>query len=110
MSCLSPTHGRRAEPRTPAISRRLAWSRAGAAMTATGWVKDISPFGIAFVTRTQDRPAPGEAIDLTIGSATPSPRYRRVRVARTAPFDRFFSLVGCTADPEDKSTRLTEPM
>ena len=108
---MNPLHQRpqrRAEQRRPAASCRLCWARIDAAGTATGWVKDVGPSSIAFVTPTRDRPAPGEAIDVAFGAATPSPRHQNVRVARIAPFDRFFSLVGCTINPNDKDAPFSE--
>ena len=42
---------------------------------------------------------PGEAIELTFDVGTKVERYQAVQVARTAPHDRFFSIVACQKLP-----------
>lgn len=89
---------RRSEVRRRARAERISWARKDAAKTSTGWVSDVSTSGISFVTPTRDLPAPGEAIELTLNAGGRSPRHQSVRVARTAPRDRLFSLVACRTD------------
>lgn len=90
---------RRSEGRRCAPAHRISWTRENATRTCTGWVSNVAASGIAFVTPTRDQPAPGEAIELTFDPGSRSPRHRRVRVARTAPYDRFMSIVGCRNEP-----------
>jgi hypothetical protein len=47
------------------------------------------------VTPKRDTPRPGESIELTFDVGTSAEHYQSVLVARTAPHDRFFSLVAC---------------
>lgn len=86
---------RRSEVRRRAPAARISWTREDAARTCSGWVNDVAPSSISFVTPNRDLPAPGEAIELTWNAGGPSPQYHSLRVARTAPHDRLFSLVAC---------------
>ena|GEM_PF-5139992 len=97
---------RRSEVRGRAPAERIAWAREDATRTNAGWVNDVAESGIAFVTPARDRPSPGELIELTFDPGGPSPRHRLVRVARIAPYDRFFSVVGCRNNPaENRSAK-----
>ncbi len=93
---------RRSEVRRRAPARHISWTPENATRTYTAWVSDVAESSIAFVTPTRDRPAPGEAIELTFDPGGSAPRYREVRVARTAPYDRFFSIVGCRYEPAEE--------
>ncbi|MBN1489814.1 MAG: PilZ domain-containing protein [Phycisphaerae bacterium] len=90
----SQSERRRAERRVgPPV--RIAWEGVDFECTHSGWINDESAVGVAFVTSTRTEPAPGDEIELTYGAGTRSPRYRTARVVRTAPYDRYFSVVGC---------------
>ena len=86
---------RRSEVRQRVPANRISWTRENAAKAFTGWVSDVATSNIAFVTPTRDQPTLGEMIELTLDPQSRSPRHRSVRVTRTAPHDRFFSLVAC---------------
>jgi len=92
-------HERRSESRERAAARRLAWAREESTEANTGWVSEVAASGIAFTTPTRDRPAPGDVIELTLEPGGPFAQRRRVRVARTGRYDRFFSVVGCRDEP-----------
>ena len=97
---------RRLEVRRRAPAERISWAREDATGTNAGWVNDVAESGIAFVTPSRDQPSPGELIELTFNPRGPSPRHRLVRVARIAPYDRFFSVVGCrNKTAENRSAR-----
>ena len=89
---------RRSEGRRRCAPTRIAWARDDATRTCTGWVSDVATCSIAFLTPTRDLPAPGEVIELTLNAGSPLPQHHSVRVARTTPHDRFFSLVACRTD------------
>lgn len=89
----------RSEVRRPMPADRLAWTRDTAARVYTGWTNDLAASSIAFVTPSRDQPTPGEAIELRLGCPGRTPQHRRVRVVRIAPYDRFFSIVGCRREP-----------
>ena len=91
----------RSEVRQPAATNRISWTREDATETYTGWVSDVATSSIAFVPPTRYQPAPGEAIELTFNAGSQSPHYQRVRVARTTPHDRYFSLVACQTEPPE---------
>ncbi len=99
---------RRSEPRRPAVDR-ISWIRDTATRAHSGWMSDVAATGIAFVTPTRDLPAPGEAIDLKVGCGGVSPDYRRVRVVRAAPYDRFFSTIGCRDETPAASAPSISP-
>ena len=86
---------RRSQPRRRTPANRVSWTRENADRVCTGWVSDVATSSVAFVTATRDQPAPGEALELTLGATGPHPQYRHVRVARLAPFDSRFTLVAC---------------
>ena len=93
---------RRSEPRRVVAARRVSWAREDATRTCTGWVSDVATSSVAFVTPTRDRPAPGEAIVLTLDAGGRSPRHHSVRVVRTEPHDRLFSLVACRTEATEQ--------
>ena len=98
MTELNQKEERRSEVRRRAPAERISWTREDAAKISTGWVSDVATSSISFVTPTRDLPMPGETIELTLNSSGQIPRHRSVRVARTAPHDRLFSLVACHTD------------
>ena len=98
---------RRAEVRRGAPADRLSWMRDQATRMHTGWVNDVAASSIAFVTPTRDKPSPGEAVELTFGTGSRAPQHRWVRVTRTAPYDRFFSLIGCRNEPAEEPAPQT---
>jgi hypothetical protein len=106
MTGSSPPKERRAETRQPSPPVRIAWARDRAAQTCGGWVRNVASSGIAFTAPTRDRLVPGQTIDLTFDPGGPDQRHRRLRVVRTAPDDRFFSVIGCKSEPSGRD--LTE--
>ncbi len=90
---------RRSEARNAASNDRISWTHEEARQIYTGWVSDTASSSVAFVTPTRSHPSPGESIELTFAPGGSRPQHRRVRVMRIAPYDRFFSLVGCHDDP-----------
>lgn len=95
---------KRSEVRYRAPADRVSWTGETATRTVAGWVSNVATSGIAFVTPTREQPAPGETIEVTFGAGGPTPQHRTVRVAHTAPYDRFFSVVGCRNEPAEKVT------
>jgi hypothetical protein len=85
----------RSEVRRRVPTCRIAWTRPDATHAFTGWISDVADSSVSFVTPTRDIPKPGEAIELTFDAGMQNERYRAVQVARTAPYDRFFSVVAC---------------
>lgn len=100
MTELSQKEERRSEVRKRAPAERISWAKEDATKTSTGWVSDVATSSISFVTPTRDLPVPGETIELTLNGNGPLPLHRSVRVTRTAPHDRLFSLVTCRTDVE----------
>ncbi len=98
MTELNRKEERRCDLRQGAPAERIWWAREDAAKTSTGWVSDVATSSISFITPTRDLPVPGEAIELTLHAGSRLPQHRSVRVARTAPHDRLFSLVACHTD------------
>ena len=92
---------RRSEARHRAPTNHISWAQENASGTHPGWLNDVAASSIAFVTSRRDQPSPGEAIELTFTPGGPCPQRRLVRVVRTAPYDRFFSLVGCRNEPAE---------
>lgn len=86
---------RRAEARRPEPARRISWTRETPTRLCTAWLSDRGTSGIAFVTPARDQPLPSETIELNIGTGHDPPEHQHVRVVRTAPYDQYFSLVGC---------------
>jgi len=100
---------RRSEVRQTTPADRISWVRERATRTCAGWVSNVSPSGIALIAPTRDRPTPGERIELTFDPESRAPRYKRVQVVRTAPYDRFFSVIGCMEDfAEERAGNLRE--
>ncbi|UCE59224.1 MAG: hypothetical protein JSU63_17490 [Phycisphaerales bacterium] len=97
---------RRSETRQSTPTERLAWARENDKQTSTGWVSNIATRSVAFVTPTRSLPSPGEAIELTFGSSGPSPQHREFRVVRAAPYDEFFSVVGCESAESQEQLQL----
>ena len=95
MATANPEHDRRAEARRDVGAARIAWTRRNIAGIQTGWVSNIARRGVAFITPTRDRPAPGDTIGLAPGSTEPVSVQPSVRVVRVTPYDQYFSLVGC---------------
>ena len=95
MATERPRNDRRSAVRREGAAAPIAWTRRDVAGIHTGWVSDIAKTGVAFVTPTRDRPALGEAIDLTPGGGESIPIHRSVQVVRVAPYDQYFSIVGC---------------
>ena len=100
-----PRREARSEARQPAATNRISWMREDASEAYSGWVSDVATSSIAFVTPTRYQPASGEAIVLTFDAGSQSPQYRSVRVVRTAPHDRFLSLVACRNEPDEVQAR-----
>ena len=92
-------HEQRSEVRRRVPTYRIAWTRSDATHAFTGWVSDIAETSVSFVTPTRDTPKRGEALELTFDVGTKAERYQSVQVARTAPHDRFFSIVACQKLP-----------
>ncbi|MFH1749151.1 MAG: hypothetical protein ABIG44_19130 [Planctomycetota bacterium] len=86
---------RRTEPRHQVPARRISWATDDARQIHAGWIRDVATSSIGFVTPTRDRPASGQVLELTFEPGGPAPQYQRTRVMRTAPCDRYFSVVGC---------------
>ena len=107
MTGAPPSKERRAESRQQSPSVRIAWARDRATRTCGGWVRDVAASGIAFTAPTRDRLVPGQAIDLTFDPGGPDQQHRRVRVVRTAPDDRFFSVIGCKSEPTGQDLAAT---
>ena len=99
MTMSGQTSEQRSEVRRRVPTSRIAWTRLDATRAFTGWVSDIAESSVSFVTPTRDTPRPGEAIELTFDVGTEVERYQAVQVARTAPHDRFFSIVACQKLP-----------
>ncbi len=91
---------RRGEVRRPNTADHICWTRETANQTFNGWISDVASTSLSFLTATRDRPNPGETIDLTIGSGGHAPRHQAVTVVRAAPYDQYFSLVGCRSATE----------
>ena len=89
---------RRSETRHGPAPERISWAHMHAERICTAWIRDVAASSLAFLTPTRDEPAPGETLELTFGAGGPSPQHLRMRVARTSPYDRFFSLVACQTD------------
>ncbi len=98
---------RRSETRQSAPTKRLVWARENDAQTSTGWVSEIATRSVAFVTPTRCHPTPGEAIELTFDPSGPSPQHREFRVVRAAPYDEYFSIVGCESEGPEEQLRLS---
>ena len=96
-----PQTERRLEPRWPVPADHIAWAPRNATRTYAGWLSNVGASSVAFVAPTRERPLPGDTIELRLSAAGQSPRHRVVRVARTAPYDRFFSLIGCRSEPAE---------
>jgi len=95
MTTSRPKREQRSEVRRRIPTCRIAWTRPDATHAFSGWVSDMADSSVSFVTPTRDTPKPGEAIELTFDVGTAAEHYQSVQVARTAPHDRFFSLVAC---------------
>ncbi len=94
-----PRGDQRLEVRRRVPTYRIAWTRPDATHAFTGWVSDVAESSVSFVTPTRVMPKRGEAIELTFDVGTKAERYQSAQVARTAPHDRFFSLVACQKMP-----------
>jgi len=90
---------RRGEIRRSAPTERISWVGDNATKTNAGWVNDLAESSMAFVTPTRDLPSPGDNIEVTFGTDGPSALRQSVLVVRTAPYDRFFSMVACQGAP-----------
>lgn len=86
---------KRSETRRRVPTCRIAWTRPDGTKAFGGWVSDVAESSVSFVTPKRDTPRPGESIELTFDVGTSAEHYQSVLVARTAPHDRFFSLVAC---------------
>lgn len=91
-------HDRRATSRRASIAERICWTSFDPAVTHPGWLNDLAPDSVAFVTPIRDKPRPGDRIEITRGVATEMPKHQSVRVVRTASYDRYFAIVGCRAE------------
>ena len=93
---------RRQEVRHHAPANYITWAQENESIVHPGWLNDQARSSIAFVTPTDQQPAPGQTLDLTVEAASSSPHHQRVRVVRAAPYDRFFSIIGCLTEADDQ--------
>jgi len=82
---------RRRDARTP-CSRSIWWRTGEDALYQQGWLLDESRKGVAFLTRTEDTPKPGEQILTASAEAETRPVPRGV-VRRVQPIQSGVSLI-----------------